>query len=88
MIRVSIFFFCKLLCLGFKPSVNLTQLRVPQPHCFRVQLATEPLLVALGLDLGVPLLRSNKTLNHWPFQKQAAKQPVVSPEVTDGETEK
>ena len=41
-----------------------------------------------GLDPGFLLLRSNKPLNHWPFQQQVVKQPAVSPEVTDGGTEK
>ena len=41
-----------------------------------------------GLDPGVLLLRNNKPLNHWPFQQQDAKQPAVSPEVTDGGTKK
>ena len=43
MIRVPVFFFCKLSCLGFKPSVNLTQLRVSQPHFLMFKLEMKPL---------------------------------------------
>ena len=48
----------------------------------------EPLLTTFWLDPGLLILRSNKPLDHWPFRKQAAKQPAVSPEVTYGGTEK
>ena len=55
---------------------------------FKVQPATKPLLTAFWLDLGILILCNNKPLSHWPFQQQAAKQPPVSPKVTDGGTEK
>ena len=55
---------------------------------FRVQVATEPLLTAFWLYLGILILCNNKPLDHWPFRQQAAKQPEVSPEVTYGGTEK
>ena len=34
-VRVLVLFFCELLRLGFKPSFDLTQLRVPQPNCLQ-----------------------------------------------------
>jgi hypothetical protein len=46
------------------------------------------LLAAFWLDLGLPVLRSNKPLDHWPFWQQATKQPTISPEVTYGGIEK
>ena len=46
------------------------------------------LLAAFWVDLGILILRINKPLNHWPFRPQVAKQPTVSPEVTNGRTEK
>ena len=46
------------------------------------------LLTTFWLDPSIPIVCSNKPLNHWPFWKQAVKQSAVSPEVTDGGTEK
>ena len=46
------------------------------------------LLVAFWLYPGLLVLHSNKPLDHWPFQQQATKQPIVSPEVTYGGIEK
>ena len=55
---------------------------------FRVQLTTQPLLLAFWLDSGLLVLCSKKTLDHWPFQQQATWQPTISPKVTYGGTEK
>ena len=48
----------------------------------------ETLLTGFWIDSGILILHNNKPLDHWPFWQQDAKQPVVSPEVTNGGTEK
>ena len=45
-------------------------------------------LTTFWLDPSNLILRSNKPLDHWPFWQQAAKQPIVSPEVTYKGTKK
>ena len=46
------------------------------------------MLTSFWLDPSILILHSNKPLDHWTFQQQAMKQPVVSSEMNYGGIEK